>query len=100
MRAELRAYLEEAAKRLKEAFALEGLYRFGSHARGAAEARSDLDLLGVAETSLPRAHRAGVGAPPRRFCAREGLGPHPQGACGAKGPPLPGWGPAGGGTHL
>ncbi|GAA5335312.1 MULTISPECIES: nucleotidyltransferase domain-containing protein [Thermus] len=55
----LRAYLEEAVERLKEAFPLEALYLFGSHARGTADARSDLDLLVVAETDLPPLERIG-----------------------------------------
>jgi predicted nucleotidyltransferase len=53
------AYLEEAARRLREAFDLEALYLFGSHARGTAGPRSDLDLLVVARTSLPPLERIG-----------------------------------------
>ncbi|GAA6756813.1 nucleotidyltransferase domain-containing protein [Thermus thalpophilus] len=59
MRVELRTYLEGAVERLRSAFALEALYLFGSHARGTADARSDLDLLVVAETDLPPLERIG-----------------------------------------
>ncbi|MEZ0321968.1 MAG: nucleotidyltransferase domain-containing protein [Thermus sp.] len=52
-------YLREAVERLKGAFALEAVYLFGSHARGTADARSDLDPLVVAETSLPPLERIG-----------------------------------------
>ncbi|HAR69419.1 hypothetical protein CSW37_00855 [Thermus scotoductus] len=55
---ELEAYLEEAARRLREAFDLEALYLFGSHTRGTADPRSDLVLV-VARTSLPPLGRTG-----------------------------------------
>ncbi len=45
--------------RLKGAFALEGVYLFGSWARGTADRRSDLDLLVVARTDLPPLERIG-----------------------------------------
>ncbi|APD10461.1 nucleotidyltransferase (plasmid) [Thermus brockianus] len=53
MDAPLQAYLVQATERLKGALDLEALYLFGSHARGTADRRSDLDLLVVARTSLP-----------------------------------------------
>ncbi|BDB11199.1 IS200/IS605 family accessory protein TnpB-related protein [Thermus thermophilus] len=48
MTPELARYLEEALGRLRAALDLEALYLFGSHARGTADRRSDLDLLVVA----------------------------------------------------
>jgi predicted nucleotidyltransferase len=51
----LKAYLEEAAARLKGAFTLEGVHLFGSWARGSA----DLDLRVVARTDLPPLERIG-----------------------------------------
>ncbi|WP_018112047.1 nucleotidyltransferase domain-containing protein [Thermus igniterrae] len=60
MEAGLLAYLEEAARRLKGALDLEALYPFGSHARGTADRRSDLDLLVVARTDLPPLARIGL----------------------------------------
>lgn len=53
MEAALEAYLAQATERLREALDLEALYLFGSHARGTADRRSDLDLLVVARTPLP-----------------------------------------------
>jgi predicted nucleotidyltransferase len=60
MTPELARYLEEALGRLRAALDLEALYLFGSHARGTAERRSDLDLLVVARTSLPPLKRIGL----------------------------------------
>ncbi|TBH21219.1 nucleotidyltransferase domain-containing protein [Thermus thermamylovorans] len=54
------AYLKEAVRRLQEAMDLEALYLFGSHARGTADPRSDLDLLVVARTPLPPLKRIGL----------------------------------------
>ncbi|NAV69319.1 nucleotidyltransferase domain-containing protein, partial [Salmonella sp. zj-f50] len=45
MTPELARYLEEALGRLRAALDLEAIYLFGSHARGTADRRSDLDLL-------------------------------------------------------
>lgn len=59
MEGRLEAYLKEAVARLKEAFSLEGVYLFGSWARGTADRRSDLDLLVVARTDLPPLERIG-----------------------------------------
>jgi len=56
----LAPYLEEAVRRLREALDLEAVYLFGSHARGTADARSDLDLLVVARTHLPPLKRIGL----------------------------------------
>ncbi|MFN3178783.1 MAG: nucleotidyltransferase domain-containing protein [Thermus sp.] len=56
----LALYLEEAVGRLREALDLEALYLFGSHARGTADSRSDLDLLVVARTDLPPLKRIGL----------------------------------------
>ncbi|MCS7219458.1 MAG: nucleotidyltransferase domain-containing protein [Thermus sp.] len=53
MEAALEAYLAQATERLREPLDLEALYLFGSHARGTADRRSDLDLLVVARTPLP-----------------------------------------------
>lgn len=60
MTPELARYLEEALGRLRAALDLEALYLFGSHARGTADRRSDLDLLAVARTSLPPLERIGL----------------------------------------
>ncbi|WP_114314062.1 nucleotidyltransferase domain-containing protein [Thermus caldifontis] len=56
----LASYLDKAVRRLREAMDLEALYLFGSHARGTADARSDLDLLVVARTPLPPLKRIGL----------------------------------------
>jgi predicted nucleotidyltransferase len=50
----------------------EAIYVFGSHAKGTAAPGSDIDLLVVAPSRLPRAHRgkellAALAAFPRRF---------------------------------
>jgi predicted nucleotidyltransferase len=50
----------------------EEIYVFGSHAKGTAAAASDIDLLVVGPSRLPRAHRgkeivAALAAFPRRF---------------------------------
>lgn len=55
MEGRLKAYWEEAAARPKGAFTLEGVYLFGSWARGSA----DLDLRVVARTDLPPLERIG-----------------------------------------
>ncbi|WP_117238329.1 nucleotidyltransferase domain-containing protein [Thermus sediminis] len=60
MEAGLKAYPEEAAARLRGALDLEALYPFGSHARGTADPRSDLDLPVVARTPLPPLARIGL----------------------------------------
>jgi uncharacterized protein len=50
--------LEEVVRRLRNAGSPERIVLFGSHARGTARADSDLDLLIVEESALPRYRRA------------------------------------------
>lgn len=52
--------LEELARRIGEGFPARRVVLFGSHAAGAATSDSDVDLLVVAETRLPRRKRYGA----------------------------------------
>jgi len=51
------AWLAEAVERLRDALAPELILLFGSHARGTATRRSDLDLLVVWDTDVPHLER-------------------------------------------
>ena len=53
-----RETIAEMAQKLGERFAPRKVILFGSHARGAAGARSDVDFLVIAETTLPRTRRS------------------------------------------
>ena len=53
-----RALLDEVVRRIRQAGAPERIVLFGSHARGTARPDSDLDLLIVEPSSLPRYQRA------------------------------------------
>jgi predicted nucleotidyltransferase len=50
--------IEEVAKRIGEQTKAEAVVLFGSHARGQAGADSDVDLLVIAESDLPRHKRS------------------------------------------
>ncbi len=52
--------IEELARRIGREFNAERVVLFGSHARGVATDDSDVDLLVVAQTSLPPRERYGV----------------------------------------
>lgn len=52
--------IEELGRRIGEEFEAEKVILFGSYARGTASADSDIDLLVVAETSLPPNERYGA----------------------------------------
>jgi predicted nucleotidyltransferase len=69
---ELKATLEEVARRLRESLAPVAIYLFGSYAYGTPQSHSDLDILVVVEASNEsvfqrdaRAYRAlrGIGMP-------------------------------------
>ena len=55
----LEVWLPTAVERLQQALQPQAIWLFGSHARGTATRRSDLDLLLVWETSLPILERIG-----------------------------------------
>jgi predicted nucleotidyltransferase len=52
--------IEELGKRIGEEFGAEKVILFGSYAQGTATKDSDVDLLVVAETSLPARQRYGA----------------------------------------
>ena len=52
--------IEQFGKRIGEQFGAEKVILFGSHAEGTATEDSDVDLLVVAETSLPPRKRYGA----------------------------------------
>lgn len=53
------ALLAEAVQRIRQAGEPQKIVLFGSHARGTARPDSDLDLLVIEESTLPRYRRAG-----------------------------------------
>ena len=52
--------IEEVSRRIQRGFDPQQIVLFGSYARGDATVDSDVDLLVVAETSLPPAERYGA----------------------------------------
>ena len=53
-----RETIEEMARKIAERFHPEKIILFGSYARGDATGNSDVDLLVIAETSLPKPKRS------------------------------------------